>query len=167
MHGLAGIGGVFRNHSGDWLMGFAGSTAAPTITERELMGLLRGLQMAIHLKLHPLEIYVDSLEVINILYDTRTECSHLITDCRSLLHQLYDPPVKHTYMEQNIVADRLAHFGSNLTGSNITFFAKPPPFLWDVLTEDRMGMHRQRQPFNLSSTSHKGKMLLDTNNQEG
>nr|XP_016484391.1 PREDICTED: uncharacterized protein LOC107804951 [Nicotiana tabacum] len=62
-----------------------------------------------------------------------------------LLRQLHGPPVMHTYREQNIVADRLARFGSGLTGSSITFFAQPPPFVMDVLAEDRMGRLRLRQ----------------------
>lgn len=99
VHGLEGTDGVLRNSIGHWIMGFAGTTTASDAMEREQIALLRGLQMTVHLNLQPFEINIDALEVINILHDHNSHCSHVISDCRFLLHQLHNPPVMHTYME--------------------------------------------------------------------
>nr|XP_033517721.1 uncharacterized protein LOC117281991 [Nicotiana tomentosiformis] len=37
MHVLTGIGGVFRNSTGHWMMGYAGTTTASTAMERILV----------------------------------------------------------------------------------------------------------------------------------
>lgn len=109
-------------------MGYAGTTLAPTPFMRELVALYYGLKVAVHNNFQPLKINVDALEVINTLHNVSNTDPPLVHDCRFLIRQLHNPKITHIYREQNMVADRLAHFGSDLTGSNITFFEQTPLF---------------------------------------
>lgn len=64
----AGFGGVFRNHKGEWIMGYAGHYQASNVIDIELMALLRGLQLAIHHNLTSLVIQMDAQKVISMLH---------------------------------------------------------------------------------------------------
>ncbi|XP_015086971.1 uncharacterized protein LOC107030084 [Solanum pennellii] len=83
---LGGIGGVFRNHDGDWILGFSGLVATADALSTELHALLKGLQLALDRHLLPLEINVDA---------------QLLVDLLCLLRRLGDPTVRHVYREQN------------------------------------------------------------------
>lgn len=47
-HEANGIGGVFHDSSGNWVLGFAGYVFQGSILELELKALLRGLKLALH-----------------------------------------------------------------------------------------------------------------------
>lgn len=124
----ASFGGVFRDYKGNWIMGYAGHSPSTSVINIELMALLRGLQMALAYHLTLLQIHMDAHEVINMINNNNSLNSAILFECRFLIHQLNSPPLSHTYREQNIVADKLAHFGMELEGTPITFFADPPHF---------------------------------------
>lgn len=92
-------------------MGYARRQEATNAITLEILALLRGLQLAVHHHLTPLEININVQEVIIMLRNPSIVYSHMLNDCKFLIHQLNDPAVIHTYKEQNQVADRLAHFG--------------------------------------------------------
>ncbi|XP_075086060.1 uncharacterized protein LOC142168804 [Nicotiana tabacum] len=60
-----GLGGVFRNSNGSWVVGFAKSTHANGSLEAEIKALLEGLRTAQEWGMFPLEIETDSTEVVN------------------------------------------------------------------------------------------------------
>ncbi|OIT20001.1 hypothetical protein A4A49_61151, partial [Nicotiana attenuata] len=80
----AGFGGVFRNHKGDWVMGYTGHHQLSNVIDIELMALLRGLQIAIMHHLTPLEIQMDAQEEITMFKTHAIQYSPLIIDCRFL-----------------------------------------------------------------------------------
>ncbi|KAK4360327.1 hypothetical protein RND71_019279 [Anisodus tanguticus] len=107
---------------------------------QEFMSLVRGLQLAVHHCFHNLHIVLDAESLIYILQELSLIHLHTIDNCRSLLRQLHDPLIRHSYREFNMVADRLAHFGTEISGSNITFLAEPLPFVLELLQKDRDGL---------------------------
>ncbi|XP_019251153.1 PREDICTED: uncharacterized protein LOC109230076 [Nicotiana attenuata] len=58
-----GVGGVFRNTSGNWILGYIGSVQHTTNTQAELLVILKVLQIAEERQLTPLEINTDSTKV--------------------------------------------------------------------------------------------------------
>ncbi|KAF3629713.1 hypothetical protein FXO38_27542 [Capsicum annuum] len=61
--GIGGIGGIIKNHQGNWVIGFSKGFHHATNNQMELLALLEGLKLVEDQKLFPLEINVDSLEV--------------------------------------------------------------------------------------------------------
>ncbi|KAH0708843.1 hypothetical protein KY284_010270 [Solanum tuberosum] len=102
--GDGGLGGVIRNHKGDWVIGFTSKSSNTTPLLAELSALRQGLVMASSNNLTPLDISLDSLEVIN----------------RSLMETLGAAPPAHIFREQNKVADLLSK-----EGLKCTTFGKP------------------------------------------
>ncbi|XP_009781304.1 uncharacterized protein [Nicotiana sylvestris] len=125
-------------------MGYAGHSASTSVNNIELMALLRGLKMAFTHNLTPLQIHMDAKEVINLINTNYSLKSAIAFDCSFHIHQLNNPPLSHTYRDQNIVADKLAHFGMELEGTPITFFADPPHFIWKDLLNDKYGVGTTR-----------------------
>ncbi|KAF3649284.1 hypothetical protein FXO38_17744 [Capsicum annuum] len=65
--GRGGIGGVIRNHNGEWRLGFNQSYLYATDNQMELLAFKVGLTIAIHHCLLPIVINTDSLEVLQML----------------------------------------------------------------------------------------------------
>ncbi|OIT06580.1 putative ribonuclease h protein [Nicotiana attenuata] len=136
--GLAGYGGVIRDSNGNWIVGYSGSTVHTTSLHMELMGLLQGLRLAQERNLTPLEVFVDAKEVIHVLNVGNLLYSHILNDCRSVLHQLADPPVTHTYREQNQVVDAMAKHGlREYCGPLMLVFEDAPIFVLKILLTDK------------------------------
>ncbi|KAK4728179.1 hypothetical protein R3W88_021167 [Solanum pinnatisectum] len=110
--GPGGIGGVIRNHNGDWKVGF--------ITLRQ------GLLMAIDYNLMPLDINADSSQLITYLEHDNHHYTNLTLKCRSLMEKLGAAVPSHIFMEQNQVADKLSKEGHNCTTfGHPTFWTTP------------------------------------------
>ncbi|XP_075077069.1 uncharacterized protein LOC142163822 [Nicotiana tabacum] len=98
------FGGVIRDSTGKWFLGYTGTRPTGNHHYMELTGLQEGLRLALQHKLAPLEVNVDSTEL-----DRQW--------------------VMHTYREQNQVADTLAKYGTTLAYNASTIvFVQPPPF---------------------------------------
>ncbi|WMV47260.1 hypothetical protein MTR67_040645 [Solanum verrucosum] len=63
LHNLSGIGGVFRNHEGTWILGFKGSIAHRDAFSTELYALFTGLALELEHNIRPLEINIDARRV--------------------------------------------------------------------------------------------------------
>ncbi|KAK4721359.1 hypothetical protein R3W88_011592 [Solanum pinnatisectum] len=63
--GASGIGGIFRDHVGHWILGFSESTPKTNHVMVELQALQRGLQIGVEHKLTPFTINIDSSHIIN------------------------------------------------------------------------------------------------------
>lgn len=121
-------------------MGYAARRNYGNPTSMELCALLEGLCIALQHHLMPLEIHIDSTEVINMLRNHNLQYSSILHECRSLLHQLGKPRVSYTSRELNEVADKLAKHGTTLEmGNATTMFLHPPTFLLPEMTIDQTG----------------------------
>lgn len=84
-----GIGGVFRNDKGDWILGYLDSALAYTPAYIELLALKTGLQLAVAKNFFNLEIETDATDVISLLHnDTCSIYSNLVTECRSTTEEV-------------------------------------------------------------------------------
>lgn len=57
--GIGGVGGVFRNNRGDWVLGYMKGLPHTTSIRSELQALCQGLKIALDHNLIPLEINID------------------------------------------------------------------------------------------------------------
>ncbi|OIT01610.1 hypothetical protein A4A49_56489, partial [Nicotiana attenuata] len=140
-----GIGGVIRNHNGDWVLEFCDNIPTQSILSTEMYALLQGLTLARLHNLIPIQVKIDAKEVITILCNDNLPFANLSHDRRHLLGMLHDPQLTHAYREQNRLADKLASLGSLLEGTNdIVVLHNPPPFVEQILEEDKLGLPRFR-----------------------
>ncbi|OIS96720.1 hypothetical protein A4A49_55190 [Nicotiana attenuata] len=99
---------------------------------------MQGLELALARNLLPLEVEVDSKEILELLNSNKDIANNLISDCRYLLDRLGKPTVMHAYREQNGVADRLAKEGCNFDlQSTVHIFEDSPVFTRSVFEQDK------------------------------
>lgn len=128
MHG--GIGGVIRDSMGNWLLGFASHYFIHGSMEAELLAFYHGLNLAFTHGYTPLEVNLDVKTIITLLHTFHPLYANIIFDCRSLVAQLDDSVILHTYRKQNQVADSQVKPGCQIDSSpSIIVFAQPPPFV--------------------------------------
>uniref|UniRef100_A0A2N9IH06 RNase H type-1 domain-containing protein n=1 Tax=Fagus sylvatica TaxID=28930 RepID=A0A2N9IH06_FAGSY len=136
--GLAGGGGVIRNHVGDWVGGFSRVIGVTTSVQAELRALKDGLNLAIDLGILHLEIEMDSLvavEFVNSITTPNAFLSTIVTDCRSLMERFEICSLKHIFREANGCADLLAKAGCDQT-SNFISFPNAPAYVLEALAFD-------------------------------
>lgn len=125
MHGE--IGGVICDPIGKWLLGFAGHQFIHGSMESELPALYHGLNLAFTHGNTPFDVNIDAKAIILVLHTSHPLYANIIFYCKSLIAQLHDPVILHTYMEQNEVAESLAKHGLQMEASpSITIFAQSP-----------------------------------------
>lgn len=115
-HGLGGLGGIFRNHNGEWVGGFSCKVHWTNPLLEELQALHKALTMVVERKLVPLEVETDYLKLISVLDKGNHLYKYQILDCRCLMQVLEVPQVMHIYREQNTTADALARKEGCATG---------------------------------------------------
>lgn len=108
--GRAGISGVFRNHLGDWLLGFNRNIGIASNILVEAWAIREGLQIAVRKNWSMLIIESDSTTMVDILNGKIVfpqSLLPLIYDWRFLMSILQAVEVKHTFREGNRTADAL------------------------------------------------------------
>ncbi|XP_070013605.1 uncharacterized protein [Nicotiana sylvestris] len=137
-----GIGGIFRNSHGCWILGYYKSAIAYTPT----YVLKTGLQLASDKKIVNVEIETDATDIFCLLEnDTCSICFNLVFECRSLLKKLQNPLIRHNFREGNKVAHFLATQGSKQLGSSQLFVLEQPPnALLKAIHDDKIGCTKSR-----------------------
>jgi ribonuclease HI len=117
--GLAGFGGIFRDHLGRVLGCFAGSLGIAYALEAELQAVIHAIHLASQKGWHSLWIESDSTLVIHFLsslkHDVPWRFSTIWFNCRAMIASM-SVKVSHIYREGNQVADCLANFGATQVG---------------------------------------------------
>ncbi|KAH0705586.1 hypothetical protein KY289_010662 [Solanum tuberosum] len=116
--GIGGIGGIIRNSSEGWMVGFHNQTHCHSHTMSEIEAFLTGLHITFTHNLFPLEVGIDSLEILQFLEDSPPTYSSIIMSCRSMLKKLGNPTVRYNFRQANMVADVLSKIGAKLTMTN-------------------------------------------------
>ena len=109
--GLAGGGGIIRNHLGEWVGGFSRAIGITTSVQAELRALKDGFMLAIELGILNLDVEMDSLvavELINSISSPNVFLSAIVMDCRYLMQSFEHFSLKHIFREANGCADILA-----------------------------------------------------------
>ncbi|KAF3676856.1 hypothetical protein FXO37_05138 [Capsicum annuum] len=142
--GTGGIGGVFRDHTGSWQLGFSEHLHHSTPILAEILTLRKGLIIAKQHQLHPTIINTDSL--LNILSNGHPLYSNIPSECRCLLRELDAATLVHVFREQNRVADQLAKEGKNasLFGASFLLLYVTPLSVQTLLQADIVGTHSTR-----------------------
>ncbi|XP_059294747.1 uncharacterized protein LOC132047768 [Lycium ferocissimum] len=158
--GVGGIGGVFRDKSGNWVLGYMKGLPHTTNNLAELTAIMQGLRLEHNLK--PLEINTDSTEVIKMINEGHLPYSSIISYCRCLMRELGCPVVKHNYREQNKVADLLAkEGGKQQLSEGMDILAVPPMFVRQVFEADRVRIAFNRNI--LLRNTYKGAQIRQSN----
>ncbi|GLT67469.1 hypothetical protein SLA2020_397770 [Shorea laevis] len=139
--GTAGARGVFRNESGNWLLGYYRNIGFTSSLSAELWALRDGLKLAVQRGFSNLLIETDS-KVAKILLDSANSNFHslgvLIADCRAMMSQIPDLQLNHILREANAVADGLAKKGAK-SESHFVVLDHCPTDLCYLLLSDCMG----------------------------
>lgn len=90
--GPEGLCGVFRNHNGDWLLGFYQHIPHTTPKMAELLALRRGLIIAKTNNIKPLTIKTGTNAIIHMLANDHPLYHNIIDDCKKLLAELETNP---------------------------------------------------------------------------
>uniref|UniRef100_A0A2N9H5A8 CCHC-type domain-containing protein n=1 Tax=Fagus sylvatica TaxID=28930 RepID=A0A2N9H5A8_FAGSY len=144
--GLAGGGGVIRNHLGEWVGGFSRSIGFTTSVQAELRALKDGLLLAIDLEILNLEIEMDSLVAVDLINSSNTSnafLSTIVTDCRYLLERFDHWSLKHVFREANGCVGLLAKSGC-AQQLDLVYFPNDPAHVLEALAFDVSNVTRIR-----------------------
>ncbi|GLU22702.1 hypothetical protein SLE2022_387580 [Rubroshorea leprosula] len=124
--GLAGAGGVFRDHEGKWIIGFAKNLCFGLNNECEFWALKQdckflwpknGLEIALSLWFRKVEIETDSKFAVNTLngiFTTNVSHKSLIKFYISLILQFEENSLMHAFPRSKWCGNALAHQKKNL-----------------------------------------------------
>ncbi|KAL6144814.1 hypothetical protein ACLB2K_055504 [Fragaria x ananassa] len=146
--GLAGFGGIFRDHLGQVLGCFSGNLGIANALEAELQAVIHAIQMASQRGWHSLWIESDSTLVIHFLSSFQVDVPWRFTtewfNCRTILTTM-TVKVSHIYREGNSVADCLANFGADNVG--VHWWDSCPPCAITAYSRDLAGFLNYRFSF--------------------
>lgn len=138
--GSGGFAGVFRNHKGEWTLGYNSAIALPTPLEAELKVISYSLKLAVQHGITMLEVESDSLEAIDALLTSIPILDNLIFECRYWLSQLQRWVLHHSCREQNQLADCMAKEGARTRKlGDVQIFVTPPVYVRNHLLSDLVG----------------------------
>ncbi|MED6199315.1 hypothetical protein PIB30_119166 [Stylosanthes scabra] len=139
---LAGCGGIISSHKGEWVAGFISNLTYCHSTQAELMGILKGLEMAWSLEIRRLEVEADSKDVIESINDTHQDSTchnYILKQIRSYKDRSWQITFNHIFREANKCANWLANEGTK-SGNGFTFFDISPPGLQKIILDDASGV---------------------------
>lgn len=142
----SGIGGMIRNHTGKWILGFQKQITAFSSLQTEIHAIHEGLQIATKYGLFPLEVETDSTEVIKAIHQNHLVFTNIILACRSLMHHRKDLLLQHNFKEGNQVAHILAKNATTESYRQLylqcpKIHATPPLFLSKQSTMEENGAY--------------------------
>ena len=112
--GLAAGGGLIRDASGNWVIGFTRKLGRLNSFTAEAWALRDGLLLCCNLKLSAVVVELDAKALVDALSNpsySNSVISPLFDDCKLLASQIPHLRLKHIYREANKCADRLANLG--------------------------------------------------------
>ncbi|GMY37202.1 RVT_3 domain-containing protein [Fagus crenata] len=138
----ASIGGVFRNHKAEFLLGYAESIGKANSTIAELAALRRGLELVLENGWNDVWLEGDAKTLIDIIVQGRRvkclEVQRHISDINLILLELDNFHVTHVYREGNRAADKFAQIGHHMKNPGI-WREDPPDELLAIMKEDAQG----------------------------
>ncbi|GKV13012.1 hypothetical protein SLEP1_g24089 [Rubroshorea leprosula] len=143
--GPAGAGGVFRDHLGNFIIGFSRKVGFATSLAAELWAIRDGLLIAIHRGFNNLIVESDSKTAISMITAGSYNCHHLSTlilDCRELLRQFENIQIGHAVRECNMTADCFARMGTTLSSPSFCIFESCPPSAAFFCCADAYGLQQ-------------------------
>ncbi|XP_008803873.1 uncharacterized protein LOC103717323 [Phoenix dactylifera] len=150
--GDASIGGVYRNHEGVFLFGYAERIGKATSSVAELVAAKRGLELAIKNGWFNIWIEGDAKGVVDLITNrmrskSKEDLRHF-REISVLIPQLKYFKASHIYREGNKVAHRLAKLGYKMHKPQI-WWDVPPDEVLRFLRQDAEGQIITRRKQNL------------------
>ncbi|GKV52754.1 hypothetical protein SLEP1_g59322 [Rubroshorea leprosula] len=139
--GIAGGGGLLRDHLSRWMVGSSRSIGWTTSIAAELWAIRDGLEIAARKGISKIIVKTDSKIAVLLIESTDTtlhSLGALISYCRLLLRLFTDARISHIYREANAAADFLAKLGSTSAGDFVLYEGSPPG-LSSILYHDLIG----------------------------
>nr|XP_016485622.1 PREDICTED: uncharacterized protein LOC107806020 [Nicotiana tabacum] len=125
-----GIGGVARNNTESWILGFHMKVPTISATQVELQALRGCLQIIMQHNLMPVKIETDASEIIHMLDNDHPTYTKLIYECRWLMKQTKrkgQVVLRHSFRHGNEVAHDLAKMALMQPNINkMSLLATPP-----------------------------------------
>ena len=144
--GQTGVGGLLRDFTGNWIMGFIVNLGTCSVLLVELWGLLHGLRMAWENDFRRVQVGVDNESVVHLLTMAsvpENENATLIKAIQKLLEQDWIVQLEHVYREANCAADFLATYSLN-SPIGLYVFLSPPLGIVGILCKDAYGIAHSR-----------------------
>lgn len=132
---------MFKNHNGDWLLGFMTNLGRCDIISAELWAIYQALLFAWHNDWTYIMVESDSTITINLLSRTKTSSSShlpLIATIKTLCSRNWQVKFAHTYRETNKIADLLSKTARE-NQDGVTMPYNPPEEILTLLETDRNG----------------------------
>ncbi|KAF2322315.1 hypothetical protein GH714_011106 [Hevea brasiliensis] len=145
--GDASAGGLLRDASSNWLLGFGFNIGETSVLAAELIGISFGLQLAWLNGFRRVIVESDSLKAVKLINNERDISLHplaLIQDCRRLMKMDWDCYLSHIYREQNFCADSLAKQSHGLQIQELAVWDSPPWKVLRFLNDDKLGVSFRR-----------------------
>lgn len=141
--GLAGEGGIVRDHRGFFQTAYSIKLGVCTAFRAEIRAVAYGIDCAWRIGIRKLIVQIDSLSGILALKSMEPYggvCVHIINHCRTLLNkQEWEVVLVHCYREGNRAADWLANKGVG-QANKVDVIEDPPPELRRIIAEDIRGV---------------------------
>ncbi|KAK2417490.1 hypothetical protein QL285_039786 [Trifolium repens] len=139
--GLAGCGGVFRNHDADLLYCFAEPLGIASSFQAELCATMSAIEVAYKMNWNNIWIETDSTLVVLAFQNSNSMVPWYLRNRWSnilLLFRNLNGIVTHIHREGNHIADTLANHGCTL--SSASFWLQAPVFISDRLAQNKLGI---------------------------
>jgi ribonuclease HI len=140
--GKASIGGVFRNHKAEFLLGYAESIGRANSTIAEVAALHRGLELVRENRWNDVWLEGDAKTLIDIIVQRRqVKCPEVrrhVSDINLIMMELDNCIVSHVYREGNRTADKFAQMGHHLEKPTVWRHI-PPDEVLGIVHEDAEG----------------------------
>ncbi|KAF7842625.1 hypothetical protein G2W53_004923 [Senna tora] len=138
----AACGGVIRDCSGTFLLGYSRNLGSCSILWAELRGILEGLNLLWASGFRNVDVESDSKASINMIdqgVPSTHPCAALVYRIREVRDRGWDVRFRHVYREANKVADFVARLGHTLQ-HEAEMFTIPPVECLGLLAEDVKGI---------------------------
>lgn len=143
VQGSAGAGGIIRDESGKWLLGYSKNLGTSNRLASELWALYHGLDLVLERGFRKVLVESVSHEAMKCLQQPTAYLDanrDLIQSCRDLLHRNWDCKFQHINQEANLCANWLAtHCDLQPLGS-LSIFNTPPYPLAPIFQKDSTGI---------------------------
>ena len=143
--GKAGGGGLFRDHEGKWVKGYARGIGHTNSFMAELWALRDSLILAREMGLNNLIIELDALSIVMLMNNEAENImmEPLLSNCRNLMKQIPNKCVIHSYREANQCANALAKLEAQ-SFTHFVVFCNLPPVVETLLAFDKASKHCNR-----------------------
>lgn len=140
--GKSSIGGIFRDHNAEFLLGYAESIGQSNSTVAELAALVRGLEIVQENGWTHIWLEGDSKSLVDIIAKRKeVKCRQVqmqVERINLIIPEMENCIVTHIYREGNRAADKFAQMGHQLKKPQIWRHI-PPNQLLRIVDEDAQG----------------------------